>query len=69
MVALDEGLEESPSESLLMSIDTMTSFIPEVFSCEDSRSSGGGGAERLDEFTLWTEPTGNLALHPNKLLQ
>lgn len=39
LVALEDGLDESTSESLLVSMDTITSFIPEVFSWEDSSSS------------------------------
>ncbi len=39
-MALEDGLDESASESLLVSIDTITSFIPEDFSWEDSNSSG-----------------------------
>lgn len=39
LVALEDGLEESASESLLVSMDTITSFMPEDFSWEDSRSS------------------------------
>lgn len=40
LVALEDGLDDSASESLLVSMDTMTSFIPEGFSWEDSNSSG-----------------------------
>lgn len=40
-MALEDGLDDSASESLLVSIDTITSFIPEVFSWEDSSSSEG----------------------------
>lgn len=39
-MALEDGLDESASESLLVSMDTITSFIPEDFSWEDSNSSG-----------------------------
>lgn len=41
LVALEDSLEESASESLLVSMDTITSFMPEDFSWEDSSSSEG----------------------------
>lgn len=45
---MEDGLDESASESLLVSIDTITSFIPEVFSWEDSNSSEKTWNERTD---------------------
>ena len=39
-MVLEDGLDESTSESLLVSMDTITSFAPEDFSWEDNRSSG-----------------------------
>lgn len=46
LVALELCLDESASESLLVSMETMTSFIPEDFSWEESRSSVGKEEER-----------------------
>lgn len=40
LVTLDEGLEESLSESLLRLMDTTNSFIPGGFSWADISSSG-----------------------------
>lgn len=45
---MEDGLDESASESLLVSMDTITSFIPEDFSWEDSKSSGRKWDERTD---------------------
>lgn len=47
-MALEDGLDESASESLLVSMDTITSFIPEDFSWEDSNSSGRTRNKRTD---------------------
>lgn len=41
-------MDESASESLLVSMDTITSFIPEDFSWEDSNSSGRTRNKRTD---------------------
>lgn len=46
---MEDGLDDSASESLLVSIDTITSFIPEVFSWEDSSSSEGTRKEKTDD--------------------
>lgn len=37
---MEDGFDESASESLLVSMDTITSFVPEDLSWEESRSSG-----------------------------
>lgn len=46
-MALEDGFEESASESLLVSMDTITSFMPEDFSWEDSRSSEEENMRRI----------------------
>lgn len=52
LVAFEDGLDESASESLLVSTDTMTSFMPPDLSCEDSSSS----AEKLEKTSwMWVQ--------------
>lgn len=51
---MEDGFEESASESLLVSMDTITSFMPEDFSWEDSRSSEEENMRRLrNNQNLW----------------
>lgn len=52
---MEDGLDESASESLLVSMDTITSFIPEDFSWEDSKSSGRKWNERTEEGGMQEE--------------
>lgn len=63
LVALEDGLDDSASESLLVSIDTITSFIPEVFSWEDSSSSEGTPKEKTDDS--WEKKTTTTVKHPS----